>query len=255
MKRGIEKKNRLPVFTARFRELQGEMTNTEFAAFLGMSRQTVGFYCNGDRIPDAVGLKEIAEKCDVSANWLIGLSDVKTLDPGVESVCEATGLSEVASSSLVNAQKMQDVLGSNRFVDILNAFFDQTEFTILLAHLLIVNRSKEKQKEAQTIIRKMVDDAAINSNDLTSNERSRLAEEIDYRIVSFEKEDRYLRFEAIDCFTELYDKIWGKCDWQSMWIPSDASEGVFESIAKLARDRGDLDFANFVEDKGSWEEK
>ena len=47
------KSNRLPIFTERFRKLQGDRSNTEFAEFLEISRQTVGFYCNGDRLPDA----------------------------------------------------------------------------------------------------------------------------------------------------------------------------------------------------------
>lgn len=54
------------------------MSNKEFAELLGMSRQTVGFYLNGDRIPDALGILRIAEKCNVSADWLLGLSDIAT---------------------------------------------------------------------------------------------------------------------------------------------------------------------------------
>ena len=53
------KSNRMPIFTERFRELQGDRSNTEFAEFLEISRQTVGFYCNGDRLPDALMLKQI----------------------------------------------------------------------------------------------------------------------------------------------------------------------------------------------------
>ncbi|HIQ79133.1 MAG TPA: helix-turn-helix transcriptional regulator, partial [Candidatus Scatomorpha intestinavium] len=71
---------RFPEFTERFRELRGERDNTEFGKFLSISRQTVGFYCNGDRIPDALGLKQIAEKCGVSADWLLGLSEFKTIE-------------------------------------------------------------------------------------------------------------------------------------------------------------------------------
>ena len=45
----MERKNeRLPIFTERFRELQGDRSNTEFADFLGISRQTVGFYKNAE---------------------------------------------------------------------------------------------------------------------------------------------------------------------------------------------------------------
>ena len=76
----MERKNdRLPIFTERFRELQGEQSNTEFAEFLGISRQTVGFYWNGDRVPDAITIIKIAKKCEVSADWLLGLDDFPTV--------------------------------------------------------------------------------------------------------------------------------------------------------------------------------
>lgn len=100
MKRPKEEKNRFPIFRERFRELQGDRSNTEFAEFLGISRQTVGFYCNGDRIPDALGLKEIASTCGVSADWLLGLSDVRTNDIKLREICDATGLSERALLNL-----------------------------------------------------------------------------------------------------------------------------------------------------------
>ncbi len=97
----MERKNdRLPIFTERFRELQGEKSNTEFAEFLGLSRQTVGFYCNGDRVPDALTLIKISQKCGVSADWLLGLSDVRSLDGDLKQTCKYTGLSEVAATFL-----------------------------------------------------------------------------------------------------------------------------------------------------------
>ena len=69
---------RFPQFVKRFRELQGGRDNAEFARVLGLSRQTVGFYLNGDRIPNAFRLKQIAQKCHVSADWLLGLKESQT---------------------------------------------------------------------------------------------------------------------------------------------------------------------------------
>lgn len=66
---------RLPVFAERFKWLRGKMSQADFAIFLQISRVTVGFYENGDRIPDAVILKQIAEKCHVSADYLLGIKD------------------------------------------------------------------------------------------------------------------------------------------------------------------------------------
>ncbi|MBD5152263.1 MAG: helix-turn-helix transcriptional regulator [Oscillibacter sp.] len=95
-----QKSERLPVFTERFRQLQGKQSNTEFAEFLGISRQSVGFYLNGDRIPDAVTLIKIAEKCDVSSDWLLGLSNVQDRSAELQQVCNYTGLSSHAVRNL-----------------------------------------------------------------------------------------------------------------------------------------------------------
>lgn len=118
------KNDRIPIFTERFRELQRDRSNTEFAEFLGISRQTVGFYCNGDRIPDAMTLKQIAEKCNVSTDWLLGLSDVRSTDADIRKVCKYTGLSEKAVSII------SQVLNSpeSSLADILSDFIEDPTF-------------------------------------------------------------------------------------------------------------------------------
>jgi transcriptional regulator with XRE-family HTH domain len=79
MKTSEFKESRLPVFTERFQSLRNEgETQVAFAARLDIARPTVAQYENGSRIPDAEMLKKIAEKCGVSANWLLGLSDFLT---------------------------------------------------------------------------------------------------------------------------------------------------------------------------------
>lgn len=91
---------RFPAFRAAFLELMGDMTIQEFADELGLSRATVGFYAAGQRIPDALGVKTIAEKCNVSADWLLGLSNIKSQDPDLSNVCQYTGLTEDAAIQL-----------------------------------------------------------------------------------------------------------------------------------------------------------
>lgn len=130
---------RFPEFTERFRELRGERDNTEFGKFLGISRQTVGFYCNGDRIPDALGLKQIAEKCGVSADWLLGLTndphkipiavDKLKLSPEVVDILTkrlTNGIIDYDASDFVNV-----VVGSQHFVSILRYYSDAIALTAL----------------------------------------------------------------------------------------------------------------------------
>ena len=89
-----QKEGRLPVMKERLKELQGDMSATDFAKKIGLSRQTVGFYLNGDRIPDSETLIQICHNCHVSADWLLGLSDEKTLDSSAQSASRYTGLSD-----------------------------------------------------------------------------------------------------------------------------------------------------------------
>lgn len=100
---------RFPEFQAAFIELMGDMTIKEFADKLGMSRATVGFYSAGQRIPDALGIKTIAEKCGVSADWLLGLSDVQDRSAELRQICNYTGLSSQAVRSLHALRSREDV--------------------------------------------------------------------------------------------------------------------------------------------------
>ncbi len=89
-----EKRIRFPKFKERLNILKGDMTIKAFAEKIGVSLPTAGFYLNGDRLPDALGVHDIASKCEVSADWLLGLSDVQKSDADLRVVCEYTGLTE-----------------------------------------------------------------------------------------------------------------------------------------------------------------
>lgn len=98
-------KSRLPVFRERLNELLGDMNITDFAKKVGLTRQTMGFYLNGDRIPDISTLFQICNICNVSADWLVGLSDVISRDIQTRNIVEATGLSEKNVNFLTNPSK------------------------------------------------------------------------------------------------------------------------------------------------------
>lgn len=96
MKQDNENKTspKLPVFRERLNELLGDMSITDFAKKVGITRQTMGFYLNGDRIPDIATLFQICNICNVSADWLLGLSDVTSRDIQTRNIVESTGISE-----------------------------------------------------------------------------------------------------------------------------------------------------------------
>lgn len=90
-----DKKVRLPKFRDAITKLVSLYgTQQKLADLIGQSRQTVGNYMCGERIPDVETLYNIADKCNVSADWLIGLSDVRACDDDIKTACRYTGLSE-----------------------------------------------------------------------------------------------------------------------------------------------------------------
>lgn len=68
--------------------------------YVTIQRQTISLYMNGQSKPDTERLTAIAKVLDVSADWLLGLSDVQSMDGEVKQVCEHTGLSQAAVERL-----------------------------------------------------------------------------------------------------------------------------------------------------------
>ncbi len=91
-------------FSERLKKIMKEknMTQAELAKKINVSRQSISLYINGDRNPDIAVLKSIAERLEVSADYLIGLSDVSSPDINMNASCEYTGLSEEAMKILVS---------------------------------------------------------------------------------------------------------------------------------------------------------
>ena len=70
------------------------------AAEFNTTRQTVSNWQNGVTVPDAVSICDIARYFGVTTDYLLGLTDVKTIETNVRAVAEYTGLSEDAVKEL-----------------------------------------------------------------------------------------------------------------------------------------------------------
>lgn len=134
---------RMPIFAERFAQLRGEMTQGEFAEFLGISRPTVGFYENGTRLPDALLLRQIADKCKVSADWLLGKSDIKSTAPSLQAACELTGLPE---------DTILELAALNDYIDVISGIIMSCKFEDFLNCLVsLKNQGQEVLKETKVI--------------------------------------------------------------------------------------------------------
>lgn len=104
MKHGNEGNYRFPIFRERLNILLGDMKTTDFADKLGLTRQTMGFYLNGERIPDSLTLARICHVCNVTADWLLGLTNDPKPDP---CATDELGLSNRAIEAVTGYTKEQ----------------------------------------------------------------------------------------------------------------------------------------------------
>lgn len=95
------KRERKLKFAERFNELRGAESQKDFAERIGVSRPTVGFYENGDRLPQADVLAQIADRCGVTSDWLLGLSDY-TYDASRQITLAELGFSEKAANQIAS---------------------------------------------------------------------------------------------------------------------------------------------------------
>ena len=75
-------------------------TQDEIADFLKCSRVTVTNYENGRRSPDYDNLVLLAEKYNVTTDYLLGVTTAETTDKDLRYVCDYTGLTDKAEQEL-----------------------------------------------------------------------------------------------------------------------------------------------------------
>lgn len=91
------------VFATRLRELMSGngTTQKDLAGVTGITRQAISQYMDGSVQPNIEKLYKISEFFEVSADYLLGLSDVKSFDIDIKAISEKTGLSEKSTNIFI----------------------------------------------------------------------------------------------------------------------------------------------------------
>lgn len=82
------------IFATRLKQLREDMglTQKDFADKVGFTQATLSAYENNPKNPSLSILINIAKKCNVSLDWLCGLSDKKTNDDNIITYADAIRL-------------------------------------------------------------------------------------------------------------------------------------------------------------------
>lgn len=118
----------MTLFPQKLKDLREEcgLNQSQLADRLGVSRGSISFYENGDRVPDIEFLFRVSKFFNLSADWLLGLTEVRTQIPEVKAVCEYTGLSEGAVAKLHSSKSLPP--SPNMALLFINEFIDSRDF-------------------------------------------------------------------------------------------------------------------------------
>lgn len=120
----------------------------EFADFLGVSRQTLGFWLHEDekkrRTPDMDMLIKVSKALNMSIDYLVGLSENNTLDADIQAVARYTGFSEKAIKAIKHEGFHGEMgLFLSEFVE--KPIFNRFVLAFSNAHFLASNVTKENK--------------------------------------------------------------------------------------------------------------
>lgn len=90
------------VFGERLLKLREERKETQeqLAKAVNITRQSLSRYETNERTPNIELIYSIAQHYDVSADYLLGLSEVTSLDNRIQAACEVTGLNSAAMDKM-----------------------------------------------------------------------------------------------------------------------------------------------------------
>lgn len=144
----MEKINKIQL-GERIRELRTAAGHTQddLAALLNKHRQVISYYENGTRTPNLSELITIAQEYKTTTDYLLGLSEVATIDTEIKAICDYTGLSDEAVNTLHHFNK--DLFN---FINDMIDFADANKYIIgqfagskrLLLHLFNAGEDTEK---------------------------------------------------------------------------------------------------------------
>lgn len=104
----------------------------ELAKVLEISDNTVSFFCSGSRVPNHEQIIQIAKYLNVSADYLLGLTDSMTNNKDIQFICDYTGLNSSVINILHDEQTKEMTTHCN---SVINTIFQSTNCFALFKNL------------------------------------------------------------------------------------------------------------------------
>lgn len=230
-----------------------KMTQVELAKDLGITRSSLSLYELGERTINTDVLYDIAKYFNVSADYLIGLSDTQSLDTDLQAVCKYTGLSEESIKKMKGEFDIDYEISmesdSTTLAEVLNCVFCSDVFWDMIWDWVeIQNKSDEyinsygnKIWTSMSMIAEIFEIPSmqvLRLMNLERNEMENLHQHLDDRQCRDEKCDllRYKISKTLEKITDYFDKRTERyeCDIEATLKYLNITE---EQIEKLKKER------------------
>lgn len=171
------------IFAKRLKKLRNEnrfsktgISLKELASALDTTAQSLSLYEKAERTINIDMLVKISKYFNVSTDYLLGLTDNKTADTDLQSVCKYTGLNDEAVSTLNKKFANHDT--NTEITEIANYFISSGGFYIIMSYLFFIKANSELW------YRKLSCDYELEKENLAySNEAKEYSKECDYQKV------------------------------------------------------------------------
>ena len=119
------------------------MTNDKFAEICGVSGSAMQNYLKGTRPFPSAKIPKVCAAFSVSADWLLGLSDVRKPSTDLRGVCEYTGISEEA------IKKIEEISQEDEYIkDVISRVIESSRFDNVIYRLYVYLANVDAIKES-----------------------------------------------------------------------------------------------------------
>lgn len=197
-------------FVGRISELfhESKLSIKEFSDKVGISRQTMEFYLKGKRSPSAESLMKISKEFEVSTDWLLAITDVKSTSNDIKNAVNALGISEESAKILQKLDQMSKEsiswlieFGSNEDNDFIKAWKEYLESLTIVPYSSF--RNTEEKQNNYGIVGFTEDGKMLLDQKAATEYRSVIVEKRFSRLC----DELYDRFDFFDLKTDGGTKI------------------------------------------------
>lgn len=214
------------------------LSQTELANALDCNKQYVSKIESGERALSLALLEKYADFFDVSTDYLLGRTDIKTNNIDVKSICEYTGFSEKSINTILAFKEIEKYT-RNRDVPCKYTLLDT--FNFIVEEIGNDDRIVFWLNEALEEDNKEVwwEDGSMSTHDMFNYKFPEAAKWLDGKMVLYDKSDNFnfIRERIEKLFSELAGNIlerYNPTEWQIEWGLNNFHHNcnIFESLKR-----------------------